>query len=51
MNTVLFAGQHLLGIGPVLRATRVARAAANAGFQVHLAWVCSVPDARHREAD
>lgn len=35
---VLFYVQHLLGIGHVFRATRVARAMAKAGFQMHLVW-------------
>ena len=34
----LFYVQHLLGIGHVFRATRVARALAAAGTRVHLAW-------------
>jgi predicted glycosyltransferase len=43
MNTVLFYVQHLLGIGHVYRATRIARALASAGARVHLAWGGSVP--------
>jgi predicted glycosyltransferase len=43
MKTVLFYVQHLLGIGHVFRATRVARALAAAGVRVHLAWGGSVP--------
>lgn len=43
MKTVLFYVQHLLGIGHVFRATRVARALADAGARVHLAWGGSVP--------
>lgn len=35
---VLFYVQHLLGIGHVFRATRVARALAAVGARVHLAW-------------
>lgn len=35
---VLFYVQHLLGIGHVFRATRVAGALADAGFAVHLVW-------------
>jgi len=35
---VLFYVQHLLGIGHVFRATRVARALARAGATVHVAW-------------
>ncbi len=35
---VLFHVQHLLGIGHVFRATRVARGLARAGAKVHLAW-------------
>lgn len=35
---VLFYVQHLLGIGHVFRATRVAGALADAGFPVHLVW-------------
>jgi predicted glycosyltransferase len=35
---VLFYVQHLLGIGHVFRATRVARALADAGAAVHLVW-------------
>ena len=42
MKTVLFYVQHLLGIGHVFRATRVARALADAGIRVHLAWGGSV---------
>ena len=36
--TILFYVQHLLGIGHVFRATRVATALAEAGFPVHLVW-------------
>ena len=36
--TVLFYVQHLLGIGHVFRATRVARALSRAGAQVFMAW-------------
>jgi predicted glycosyltransferase len=43
MNTVLFYVQHLLGIGHVFRATRIARALASTGARVHLAWGGSVP--------
>lgn len=43
MKTVLFYVQHLLGIGHVFRATRVARALVKAGARVHLAWGGSVP--------
>jgi predicted glycosyltransferase len=43
MRTVLFYVQHLLGIGHVFRATRVARALAAAGVRVHLAWGGSRP--------
>jgi predicted glycosyltransferase len=43
VKTVLFYVQHLLGIGHVFRATRVARALAAAGLQVHLAWGGSRP--------
>jgi predicted glycosyltransferase len=35
---VLFYVQHLLGIGHVFRATRVARALAGSGARVHLVW-------------
>jgi predicted glycosyltransferase len=35
---ILFHVQHLLGIGHVFRATRVARGLARAGAKVHLAW-------------
>ncbi len=35
---VLFYVQHLLGIGHVFRATRIARALAAAGAKVHLVW-------------
>lgn len=38
MNTVLFYVQHLLGMGHVYRATRIAQALASAGACVHLAW-------------
>lgn len=36
--TILFYVQHLLGIGHVFRATRVARALSHAGARVVLAW-------------
>lgn len=36
--SVLFYVQHLLGIGHVFRATRVARAMVKAGFKVHMVW-------------
>lgn len=36
--TVFFYVQHLLGIGHVFRATRVARALARAGASVHVVW-------------
>ncbi len=36
--TVLFYVQHLLGIGHVFRATRVAKALVNAGFTVQMIW-------------
>ncbi|MGI9402155.1 MAG: glycosyltransferase family protein [Rhizobiaceae bacterium] len=36
--TVLFYVQHLLGIGHVFRATRVARALVGAGFKVYMVW-------------
>ena len=35
---ILFHVQHLLGIGHVFRATRIARALARAGASVHLVW-------------
>jgi predicted glycosyltransferase len=35
---ILFHVQHLLGIGHVFRATRVARGLARAGAKVHLVW-------------
>lgn len=36
--TVFFYVQHLLGIGHVFRATRIARALARAGCKTHLIW-------------
>ena len=38
MKRVLFYVQHLLGVGHVYRATRVAHGLRKAGFEVHLAW-------------
>ncbi len=37
-TVVMFYVQHLLGVGHVYRATRIARGLAKAGFQVHLVW-------------
>jgi predicted glycosyltransferase len=37
-RSILFYVQHLLGIGHVYRATRVARALVRHGFSVHIAW-------------
>ena len=38
MKRVLFYVQHLLGVGHVYRATRIAHGMKRGGFDVHLVW-------------
>ena len=38
MTKVFFYVQHLWGVGHVYRATRIAKAMAKSGFEVHLIW-------------